>query len=233
MKEYLPTLCGDAAYCRDIRSFELGAELDAAQGELRSQAKELFAPNVANPYLMVATFDPRKNHRYLLQAFEQLWKVRPDIKLCLIGRVGWMCEDLLIELDRHPRKNQQLFIFHDLTDSELQFCYRNSRGVVFPSIVEGFGLPIVESLWHGQKTFASDTPIHREVGREDCSYFDLADPQSLVTSILDWESQMAEGRPQLPMRQPLAWSESNLQLFNHCLDAFQTRSPIAAIRQAA
>ncbi len=234
VQEYLPTLCSGEEFCQDIRCFELGAELAASKGRLRSRVTELFDPQTtATPYLMVATFDPRKNHRYLLQAFEQLWRIRPDIKLCLIGRVGWMCEDLLIELEKHPRRNQQLFIFHDLSDSELHYCYRHSRGVVFPSIVEGFGLPIVEALWHGQKTFASDTPIHREVGRGDCSYFDLAEPKSLVASILEWEAQLAECRPRLPVRQPLAWSESNLQLFNHCLDAFQTRNPRNGLRRVA
>ncbi len=225
VEAYLPKLSGEHKYCEDIRSFELGAELSAAKGKLRSRVTDLFDPESANtPYLMVATFDPRKNHRYLIDAFDKLWQVKPDAKLCLIGRIGWMCEDLLIELEKHPMRNKQLFIFHDLTDCELHHCYRNSRGVIFPSIVEGFGLPIVESLWHGQKTFASDTPIHREVGRDDCTYFDLADPQSLVECILDWESQLAESKPRLPVRQPVAWSESNLQLFNHCLDAFQSRT---------
>ncbi len=87
----------------------------------------------------------------------------------MVGRVGWLCEDILIQLEKHTRRNRELFVFHDLSDAELQYCYSSSRGVIFPSIVEGFGLPIVEALWHGQKTFASDTPIHREVGRNDCS----------------------------------------------------------------
>ncbi len=222
--EFLPTICQDQTYCKDVRSFELGAELSSSKGHVRKAVQELFKPELEKtPYLMVATFDPRKNHRYLISAFDLLWQKQPDLKLCLVGRVGWLCEDILIQLEKHPRRNRDLFVFHDLSDAELQYCYSSSRGVVFPSIVEGFGLPIVEALWHGQKTFASDTPIHREVGRNDCSYFDLAEPQSLVDSILDWESQRAHSKPQLPMRQPIAWSESNLQLFHHCLDAYFNR----------
>lgn len=223
--EFLPTICGDQPYCTDVRSFELGAELSSSKGHVRTAVQELFSPELEKtPYLMVATFDPRKNHRYLISAFDLLWKQRPDLKLCLVGRVGWLCEELLIELEKHPRRDKNLFVFHDLSDAELQYCYSSSRGVIFPSIVEGFGLPIVEALWHGQKTFASDTAIHREVGRNDCSYFDLASPQSLVDSILDWEAQRAHSKPQLPVRQPIAWSESNQQLFHQCLDAYLSRN---------
>jgi O-antigen biosynthesis alpha-1,2-rhamnosyltransferase len=232
--EYLKTSEEAGEYCKDIRSFELGAELSQCEGMVRAQLTELFdSPQSAPPYLMVATFDPRKNHRYLLNAFEILWRTRPDLRLCLIGRIGWMCEELLIELEKHPKRDRELFVFHDLSDPELHYCYRKSRGVLFPSIVEGFGLPIVESLWHGQKTFASDTPIHREVGREDCTYFDLDNPQTLVARILDWESQLADGKPQLPVRQPTTWCESNTQLFQHCLDAFDKRHRCPPLRRTA
>lgn len=231
--EFIPTVCANESYCKDIRSFELGAELSSTKGRVRKEVQDLFNPDLEKtPYLMVATFDPRKNHRYLISAFDLLWKQRPDLKLCLVGRIGWLCEDILVQLEKHPRRNKDLFVFHDLSDAELQYCYSSSRGVIFPSIVEGFGLPIVEALWHGQKTFASDTPIHREVGRNDCSYFDLAEPQSLVDSILEWEAMRAHEKPQLPTRQPIAWSESNMQLFNHCLDAYRKRVNSAQRRAA-
>jgi glycosyltransferase involved in cell wall biosynthesis len=233
VSQMLPEICGNAKRCADIRYFELGAELADLKGHVRDKVATLFSPKgKPTPYLMVATFDPRKNHRFLIQAFDMLWEQNPDIQLCLAGRVGWMCEDILMQLERHPKRDNALHVFHDLSDVELQHCYSSARGVIFPSIVEGFGLPIVESLWHGQKTFASDTPIHREVGRGDCCYFDLADPNSLVSSIQDWERQLAQGRPHLPIRQPIQWSESNQQLFCHCLDAFRTRQS-TVLRRAA
>ena len=201
-------------FCNDIRSFSLGAELVTVDAKPRNELRALFGGSENTPYLMVATFEPRKNHAYLIDAFELLWQTSPDLKLCLVGRVGWLCEDLLTRLANHPRRNQQLFVFHDVSDSELQYCYKSARGVIFPSIVEGFGLPIVESLWHGQKTFASDTSIHREVGEGDCVYFDLEQPSALVEEILVWENQLKKGRPKLPTRQPTAWSESYRQTYS-------------------
>lgn len=216
--EYLPSIFSDGEdYCRQVCAFQLGAELDNVSGAVRPAVRELFDTGVP-PYLMVATFDPRKNHQYLLDAFEQLWHSRPDIKLCLVGRIGSRCEDIVSRILQHPLLNQNLFLFTDLSDAELHHCYAQARGVVFPSIVEGFGLPIVESLWFGKRTFVSDTPIHREVGLGDCCYFSLDDAGSLAQEIVDWEQQLAfDPHPRLPIRRPVSWRASAEQVFQHCL----------------
>jgi O-antigen biosynthesis alpha-1,2-rhamnosyltransferase len=193
-----------------VGSFPLGWQIKAAAGPVRRQVRQLFDRSRATtPYLMVATFDPRKNHRYLLDAFEQIWSESPDLQLCLVGRVGWLCEAIRERVLTHPRLNRQIHLFHDLNDAEVQHCYRHARGVVFPSIVEGFGLPIVEALSSGCPVFASDTAIHREVGQDDCRYFDLADPTHLKQLILDWEQRLRRGeQPTLTHRTPLDWTDS-------------------------
>ncbi|MFO0922750.1 MAG: glycosyltransferase family 1 protein [Pirellulales bacterium] len=211
-----------------LNHFTLGAEFHRAKGEVRTGLKELFPNEPAKqqkpPYLMVATFDPRKNHRYLLDAFDRLWNDGSDAKLVLIGRVGSLCEDLIQRIQNHPQIGKQLFAFHDVQDFELQHCYQFCRGVLFPSIVEGFGLPIVESLWFGKRTFASDTPIHREVGKEDCIYFDLADPQSLATKIQAWEKQAENSELTLPTRRPFTWKESSIQFLSQILDVMEAKN---------
>ena len=212
-------------FCNEVHSFELGAELRTASGEARDELKQLFAKPGPTPYLMVSTFDPRKNHHYLLDAFDRLWQQGDSVKLCLVGRVGSRCDQLLDRLRQHPELGKRLHHFDDLSDAEVQFCYRQARGVVFPSIVEGFGLPIVESLWFGRKTFASDTPIHREVGQSDCCYFDLADCASLCRAIRDWEHQLAD-QPniELPQRSLTTWSDSSQQVWQHCRRVYQSAS---------
>ena len=212
-----------------IRHLTLGAELKLVGGNVRPDVRELFpADRGSNVYLMVATFDPRKNHHYLLDAFDQLWKTRNDLRLCLIGRVGSLCEDVVHRIRNHPAYGKMLFAFHDIKDSDLQHCYKACRGVIFPSIVEGFGLPIVESLWFGKKTFASDTPIHREVGKTDCVYFDLNDPSSLVAEIKKWELIADDATSQLPVRKPTTWDECSRLLISHCVNAQQSMKSRAA-----
>ena len=207
-----------------IRHLTLGAELKLVDGDVRKDVRDLFLTDPSstdpkNPYLMVATFDPRKNHHYLLDAFDLLWETRNDLRLCLIGRVGSLCEEVVHRIRNHPAYGKQLFAFHDIKDSELQHCYKSCRGVIFPSIVEGFGLPIVESLWFGKKTFASDTPIHREVGRTDCVYFVLNDPSTLVDEIEKWELVADQSDGKLPMRTPTTWEECSRLLISHCVNA--------------
>lgn len=210
--------------CSDVRPFTLGAALSASAGNVRQHVMDAFATSTP-PYLTVATFDPRKNHRYLMDAFDQLWQTNQEVRLCLVGRIGARCDEVVSRIKSHPLLGTRLFLFDDLSDAELQHCYRNARAVVFPSIVEGFGLPIAESLWFGKKTFASDTPIHREVGGSDCEYFSLDDSRSLVQRIVQWESALARsaevGAP-LPIqaaRTPVDWRWSTHELLNHCLDA--------------
>lgn len=169
IRELLPILFPDEACCSDIRSFPLGAEFQQCDGSVRTHVKRVFDPSDQNnPYLMVATFDPRKNHNYLLDAFDKLWEIDVTRKLCLIGHVNWIGSQVVERIKTHPRFGTHLFMMHDITDAELNYCYQHARASIFPSVVEGFGLPIVEALWHGREVFASDTAIHREVGGDKC-----------------------------------------------------------------
>ena len=187
-----------------IRSFRLGADLPSVSGTVGASIESLFAStNQKTPYLMVSTFDPRKNHVSLLETFELFWKTHPDAALCFIGSRGWMSSELIARIERHPRYGKQLFKFHALNDAELQYCYQRTRGVLCPSLVEGFGLPIVEALAYGRKTFVNDTPIHREVGRADCEYFEAARPSSLHELLVKWESLLDSGHSlESPCRTP-------------------------------
>ena len=173
-----------------VTSFRLGAASTdvPAAGSVCRRVQSLFNPDSENPpYLCVGTLEPRKNHEYLLNAFETVWKRTSQVKLCIAGRVGWKCQAILERIRRDPRFGKSLFLFTDLNDAELFACYRQARALVSCSVDEGFGLPIVEGLRHGIRVMASDIPVHREIGRESCDYFDLADPTSLAGQVLAME----------------------------------------------
>jgi alpha-1,2-rhamnosyltransferase len=222
--------------CRDVRFFKLGAEIHYTEGSVRPEIAGLFSASRRNsPYLMVGSFDPRKNHHQAIDAFEQLWGEDPNLKLCMFGRKGSMCEDVIERIRNHPMLDRGLYVFHDANDAELLHAYQHASGVLLPSIVEGFGLPIVESLWHGKKTFVSDTPIHREVGGDQCEFFELGSPSALANAILAWESQRegAGARNTNPSRSlPTTWEGSAEQLLDQCLDAYASRAGISRSRAA-
>jgi len=208
-------------------SFSLGADLPntTSKAPVQEAVRSFFA-DAAEPYLMVSTLEPRKNHTYLLDAFDRVWKEFPKSKLCLVGKIGWQCDRVLSRIREHPQFGRSLMMFHDLNDADLQFCYRNAKAFVFPSIVEGFGLPIVEALNHGLRVLAGDTPIHREVGREHCRYFDLDDANSLVRILLEMERTARQTDVQRNPYCAVTWEESCRELLGKCLE-------MAAIRRAA
>lgn len=212
-----------AGYSANLSNYVLGAELSETTGTVRETVQKLFG-GAESPYLTVATFDPRKNHPFLLDAFELLWKQDRDQNLCLVGRIGARCDGVVQRIRQHPLLGKRLHLFDDLTDAELHYCYRQSKAVLFPSVAEGFGLPIVEALWHGKTTFASDTPIHREVGKDDCEYFSLECPSKLAEVIEQWEKGGCKAStPAAGRRQPFTWRQSTEQFLQRCLDNYSAR----------
>jgi alpha-1,2-rhamnosyltransferase len=197
---------------------QLGAGLDERRrrGKVQTAVREAFAgpPSV---YLMVGTLDPRKNHAYLLDAFDRVWAECPETRLCIVGRVGQGMEALLERFRSHPRYGDALFFFPNLSDTDLAYCYEHARALVFPSMVEGFGLPLVEALSYGLPVLASDIPVHREVGKTSCTFFDLDTPRSLAGTVLEWET--GSGPPPASMgedRQP-SWEDSARDLLTKSL----------------
>ncbi len=216
--EQLPEYCdGHIQNVPALNHFRLGADSHSTTSIARRELQTLFISD-HRPYLTVATFEPRKNHTFVLDAFEQLWSRQPEAKLVLAGRVGWQCCEIIDRLRNHPQINKRLFLFHDLSDGEIGFCYKNAKAVICGSKAEGFGLPIVESQWHGTQVFASDIPVHREVGKQSCIYFDLENNRTLTDALLDWDTRQPD---QLATVDPPAtWEESVSELLVKTMDFF-------------
>ena len=103
--------------------------------------------------------------------------------LCCVGKCGWQNDSLLARIKKHQRYGKTLFLWNDLGDDELAFCYQHAQMLLFASYAEGFGLPIIEGLHFGLPVMASDIPVHREVGKKNIEYFDLSDCSDLVRKI--------------------------------------------------
>ncbi|HBE66967.1 MAG TPA: hypothetical protein DDW52_02355 [Planctomycetaceae bacterium] len=215
-------------FCQDLRAFNLGCQINTErEGNVREEIRSIFADQ--SPYLMVSTFDPRKNHDFLIDAFDRLWDAGGNQRLVLIGRLGARCANTIERIRSHRMLGKQLFLLTDIGDGELQYAYENARAVVFPSHVEGYGLPIVESLSFGKRTLASDTPIHREVGRNDCVYFDLSNPGSLAAAVNDCDRATEAGEA-IPVisRELTSWKTSTEDVFDKCLSLYKTTANSAA-----
>ncbi|AMP16212.1 glycosyltransferase family 4 protein [Collimonas pratensis] len=199
--------------------FHLGSELDQvdAAKTVRPAVQKLFASGLS-VYLMVSTIEPRKNHAYLLDAFERLWEDGSDVVLCFVGRIGWKNERLIERVKKHPQLKRRLYMFNDLDDVELEYAYGHAKSLVFPSFVEGFGLPLVEAMQRGLPVMASDIPVFREIGGDFISYFDLDQPESLGRLIAQFESSgMFPASQKMQDWSWLGWEDSARQLVQRVL----------------
>jgi alpha-1,2-rhamnosyltransferase len=194
--------------------FHLGSELDLSEADAKVDRGLLDMFQTADPvFLMVSTIEPRKNHAYLLEAFELAWATGSKARLCIVGKIGWKCDALIERIRQHPELNRRLFMYNSLSDKSLEHAYSHATALVFPSHVEGFGLPLVEAMQRKLPAMASDIPVFREIGGDYMAYFDLANPQSLSDLVTGME-RSGEFPAALGLEQWrwLSWREASAQL---------------------
>lgn len=140
------------------------------------------APLQHRPFvLMVSTIEPRKNHIYLYYVWKALLEEGLDPPdLVFVGRFGWRVNDLRDMLEGTRYLGGRIHVLHDLSDVALELLYRSCLFTAFPSITEGWGLPVGESLTHGRPSVASSASSIPEVGG---SFVDYVDPWNIHDGI--------------------------------------------------
>lgn len=170
-----------------------GAELDglasAADSVRPSLAEEFATADSRRSYLMVGMMSPRKNHALVLDAFERLWSAGADVRLVIAGKCPANSRQLQRRISRHAEFGHRLHWIDDASDAELDFCYRQAAGLITASVAEGFNLPIVEALSRRCPVFASDVPVHREVGGAYVAFFTMTDAAALAGMIRQHQRQ--------------------------------------------
>lgn len=167
-----------------INSFRLGSDfMHSVEADGGEQVRNIFEKQ-QRPWLVVGTIEPRKNHGFILDGFELLWASGSTDSLVVVGRTGWMCEEIMARINSHPELGRKLFLLQLLSDADLQYCYANAKGLIFASHAEGFGLPLVEAMAMRIPIACSDIPVFREIGNSYPSYFSLQNPQELVQAIV-------------------------------------------------
>ena len=170
-------------------------------------------------FVMVGTLEPRKNHAFVLDAFELFWRQGGEASLCIIGKVSSLSSDLKSRIDSHAYKDSRLYCFDNVNDGGLAYCYEKCAGVIFASLAEGFGLPLVEAMWYGRPVLVSDIPVFREIGEDYPHYFSHTDVHSLVACLQTFLKNPSEF---IQPRQWATWDESVLTLFGKILTMVST-----------
>ena len=126
-------------------------------------------------FVVLGTIEARKNHLMLLQLWQRMIRRfgNDAPKLIIIGQRGWECEQVFDLLDRSAVLREAVVELGDCSDQALANHLAGARALVFPSLVEGYGLPLVEAMSAGTPVIASDLPVFREIGQ---GIPDLLDP---------------------------------------------------------
>ena len=103
--------------------------------------------------------------------------------LVFAGKIGWLVDDLLDDLQASDYLNGKIILLRGLSDAELQQAYRSCLFTVFPSLSEGWGLPIAESLAHGKFCVASNHTSIPEAGGNLVDYFDPLNEDDALAKI--------------------------------------------------
>ncbi|HET7534876.1 MAG TPA: glycosyltransferase [Candidatus Didemnitutus sp.] len=143
-----------------VETIELGADFD---GQERSVAA--IAPgNGHRPSLLcIGIVEPRKNQSFLLDVAESLWRDGADFDLHVVGRVNpHYGESIEKRLKRVAKREPRLRFHAAASDTTLQRLYSEASVVMFPTVAEGCGLPLLEALWRGIPCVCSDLPVLRE-----------------------------------------------------------------------
>lgn len=150
----------------------LGCQLPLMAGE--SVASDVAALLGQRYVLFVSTIERRKNHEALYRAYARLVEQgeRNLPLLVFVGMPGWGVNDLMADLRLDPRTQDLIKLLHHVTDADLARLYQHALFTVFPSLYEGWGLPVAESLAAGKFCLASSAASMPEVGGDLIEYLD-------------------------------------------------------------
>ena len=124
--------------------------------------------------LFVSTIERRKNHETLYRAYTRLVDAGvADLPLLVfVGMAGWGMSDLMSDVKLDPRIRPYLRILNHVSDSDLARLYEHAYFTAYPSLYEGWGLPVAESLAYGKFCLASAAASIPEVGGALIEYVD-------------------------------------------------------------
>jgi glycosyltransferase involved in cell wall biosynthesis len=179
-----------------IAHFPLGSDIEssvATQGLPDNIEATVESLRLRPTFLMVGTVEPRKGHRQAIEAFDELWREGVEVGLAIVGKRGWMTEEVEALIAGHPEHGHRLIRVDEATDELLGSIYGQCAALLAASQGEGFGLPIIEAARHGIPVIARDLPVFREVAGNGAHYFSGDSPRVLANAVRDWLAMSRDG----------------------------------------
>lgn len=208
----------------DVRVEPLGAD-PVAPADTAGALPDGLAPRKF--VLFVSTIEPRKNHALLhrvwLRLLDQGIPQAAGCKLVFVGRVGWNMDALVQDLAHNPRLQGNLLHLQDLPDGVLAALYREAAFCVYPSLYEGFGLPVLEAFSHGRAVIGSTGGALPEVMRDFGPLLDPEDEEAWTETMAQWITRpeiVAAHEARLADFRPTSWPEAARRYFERAAEPF-------------
>lgn len=240
--EKFPSYFADVAWCADLilcnsecsrndlldYLHSVGAPVPALGtvrlgGDIPASATQLPSAEIADLLneryiLFVSTIEARKNHKVLYQAYKRLLSAgHKDLpKLIFVGMQGWGVDQLIRDLEE-PSIQSHILRLQNVSDSDLAHLYRHCLFTTYPSLYEGWGIPVAESLAYGRFCLASDAASIPEVGGNLIEYLSPQDENAWAERIAWYikNPQAVESRQEIIRSdyRPVRWSDTGSAIF--------------------
>ncbi|MGI4747540.1 MAG: glycosyltransferase family 4 protein [Janthinobacterium lividum] len=201
-----------------ITTIPVGTGFPASAASLQDEVSRVSAHAVPAPgsyVLVVSTIEARKNHALMFQVWRKLAQELPPNQvptLVFAGRIGWLVADLMLQIANTNYIDGKLLIIEDPSDAVLMRLYEGCLFTVMPSLFEGWGLPVTESMAVGKPCVISNVTSLPEAGANLARLFDPYDFNDAYRVIGDtvrdrdglarWEQEVRRSF------QPVSWTRS-------------------------
>ena len=204
-----------------IETVFLPSEAEDATDAGLAEFKQLIEYSESDPLvLVVGSHEPRKNHMAVLSAAETLWAEGLRFQLVFIGGNSWNSRAFTAQITRLHSANRKVLSVSGIADPLLWAAYRLARFTVFPSVNEGFGLPVGESLSAGTPVVTSQHGSMREIAElaGGAVLVDPYDDDSIaegMRSLLDGDELLARLRVEALNHPTRGWDDYAVELWDY------------------
>lgn len=220
----LKRYCGDSGFAvPPTLVTQLGTSFDEFFPRIEGSTPLRTGAGAPDPFvLFVSTIEGRKNHNFMFETWRTLVERGVDVpRLVCVGRIGWRAEAFLTNLLESDYLGGRIEMREDVSDEALNALYRDCLFTVFPSVYEGWGLPIGESLGHGKLCVLADNSSLPEVAGEFGCFIPIDDVEAAADSIaglLGNPDRLAAYEAAIATRfTPRRWEEVASRVVDGCL----------------
>jgi glycosyltransferase involved in cell wall biosynthesis len=165
----------------DTKVIRLG---DEVTNERKAKATKPDARIKTRFIACVGTIEVRKNHTLLYYAYKLAEERGIEMpQLLIVGGQGWYTGDIQYLFNTDPALKDKVLLLHGLSDAALDWIYRNCMFTVYPSMYEGWGLPVAESLGYGKLCVTSHASSIPEIAGDLNDYFSPYDTEECMKKI--------------------------------------------------